>query len=246
MLNCELFFLLLLTSGSFYFAPQAQQSLDLIQGELSKVTDNADGLIENSSLSSQRVSVSNGTWWQSFLNRCCQKDKDKAQLGINVMIDVLHAIMHNLTFQILRPLWQSTFDTSLTITWEFSILNHHFFLSHQEELERNEKMTAGLNQTVQELQLLLRDVSRQLTKDAVRSLPFALWISGYNLTRHLKSLAMFSGCRLVSVYLGFSRRLTKMCWRYSTQKTGHAAIQTARRRHHHISWQTREQAEVYC
>lgn len=34
---------------------QAQQSLDLIQGELSKVTDNAGDLIENSSLSSQRV-----------------------------------------------------------------------------------------------------------------------------------------------------------------------------------------------
>ncbi|XP_051942977.1 kinectin isoform X1 [Hippocampus zosterae] len=68
---------------------KAQQSLDLIQGELSKVTDNADGLIENSSLSSQR-----------------------------------------------------------------------------EELDRNEKMTAGLNQTVQELQQLLRGVSRQLTKDA--------------------------------------------------------------------------------
>uniref|UniRef100_A0A3Q2XEX1 Kinectin 1 n=1 Tax=Hippocampus comes TaxID=109280 RepID=A0A3Q2XEX1_HIPCM len=78
-------------AGDLY---KAQQSLDLIQGELSKVTDNADGLIENSSLSSQR-----------------------------------------------------------------------------EELDRNEKMTAGLNQTVQELQQLLRGVSRQLTKDAVRSLP---------------------------------------------------------------------------
>ncbi|XP_019721035.1 kinectin isoform X2 [Hippocampus comes] len=73
-------------AGDLY---KAQQSLDLIQGELSKVTDNADGLIENSSLSSQR-----------------------------------------------------------------------------EELDRNEKMTAGLNQTVQELQQLLRGVSRQLTKDA--------------------------------------------------------------------------------
>ncbi|XP_077394451.1 kinectin isoform X2 [Festucalex cinctus] len=73
-------------AGDLY---KAQQSLDLIQGELSKVTDNADGLIENSSLSSQR-----------------------------------------------------------------------------EELDRNEKMTAGLNQTVWELQQLLQSVSRQLTKDA--------------------------------------------------------------------------------
>ncbi|XP_034077994.1 kinectin isoform X4 [Gymnodraco acuticeps] len=65
----------------------AQQSLDLIQGELSKVTENADGLIENSSLSSQT-----------------------------------------------------------------------------EEIDRKEKMTAGLNQTVQELQQLLQGVSRKLTK----------------------------------------------------------------------------------
>ncbi|XP_077412032.1 kinectin isoform X2 [Vanacampus margaritifer] len=73
-------------AGDLY---KAQQSLDLIQGELSKVTANADGLIENSSLSSQR-----------------------------------------------------------------------------EELDRNEKMTAGLNQTVWDLQQLLQRVSRQLTKDA--------------------------------------------------------------------------------
>ncbi|XP_034713880.1 kinectin isoform X3 [Etheostoma cragini] len=65
----------------------AQQSLDLIQGELSKVTDNGDDMIENSSLSSQR-----------------------------------------------------------------------------EEIDRKEKMTAGLNQTVRELQQLLQGVSRQLTK----------------------------------------------------------------------------------
>ncbi|XP_078133012.1 kinectin isoform X1 [Sander vitreus] len=65
----------------------AQQSLDLIQGELSKVTDNGDDLIENSSLSSQR-----------------------------------------------------------------------------EEIDRKEKMTAGLNQTVRELQQLLQGVSRQLAK----------------------------------------------------------------------------------
>ncbi|KAK9533635.1 hypothetical protein VZT92_008741 [Zoarces viviparus] len=65
----------------------AQQSLDLIQGELSKVTDNAGDLIENSSLSSQR-----------------------------------------------------------------------------EEIDRKEKMAAGLNQTVKELQQLLQGVSRQLTK----------------------------------------------------------------------------------
>ncbi|XP_053192271.1 kinectin isoform X2 [Scomber japonicus] len=71
-------------AGDLY---KAQQSLDLIQGELSQVTDNADGLIENSSLSSQR-----------------------------------------------------------------------------EEIDRKEKMTAGLNQTVRELQQLLQGVSRQLTK----------------------------------------------------------------------------------
>lgn len=71
-------------AGDLY---KAQQSLDLIQGELSQVTDNADDLIENSSLSSQR-----------------------------------------------------------------------------EEIDRKEKMTAGLNQTVRELQQLLQGVSRQLTK----------------------------------------------------------------------------------
>lgn len=47
----------LLTCGTFWSLIQAQQSLDLIQGELSKVTDNGDDLIENSSLSSQRVRV---------------------------------------------------------------------------------------------------------------------------------------------------------------------------------------------
>nr|XP_061798584.1 kinectin-like [Nerophis lumbriciformis] len=73
-------------AGDLY---KAQQSLDLIQGELSKVADNADGLIENSNLSSQR-----------------------------------------------------------------------------EALDRNEKMTAGLHQTVQELQQLLQGVSRQLSKEA--------------------------------------------------------------------------------
>ncbi|XP_039992869.1 kinectin isoform X3 [Xiphias gladius] len=71
-------------AGDLY---KAQQSLDLIQGELSKVTDNADDLIENSSLSSQR-----------------------------------------------------------------------------EEIDRKEKMTAGLNQTVRELQQLLQAVSWQLAK----------------------------------------------------------------------------------
>nr|XP_040055237.1 kinectin isoform X2 [Gasterosteus aculeatus aculeatus] len=65
----------------------AQQSLDLIQGELSKVTDNTGGLIENSSLSSQR-----------------------------------------------------------------------------DEIDRKEKVTAGLNQTVKELQQLLQGVSQQLAK----------------------------------------------------------------------------------
>ncbi|KAM7403008.1 hypothetical protein PAMA_003774 [Pampus argenteus] len=71
-------------AGDLY---KAQQSLDLIQGELSQVTANADDLIENSSLSSQR-----------------------------------------------------------------------------EEIDRKEKMTAGLNQTVRELQQLLQGVSRQLSK----------------------------------------------------------------------------------
>lgn len=66
---------------------KAQQSLDLIQGELSKVSDNADGLIENSTPSSQN-----------------------------------------------------------------------------EETGSKEKMTAGLNQTVRELQQLLQAVSQQLTK----------------------------------------------------------------------------------
>ncbi|XP_061600448.1 kinectin [Cololabis saira] len=66
---------------------KAQESLDLIQGELSKLTDNPDDLIENGSLSSQT-----------------------------------------------------------------------------EEMDRKEKMTAGLNQTVREMQQLLQDVSRQLTK----------------------------------------------------------------------------------
>ncbi|XP_041827563.1 kinectin isoform X2 [Melanotaenia boesemani] len=71
-------------AGDLY---KAQQSLDSIQGELSKLTDNADDLIENSSLSSQR-----------------------------------------------------------------------------EEIDRKEKMTAGLNQTVREMQQLLQAVSQQLTK----------------------------------------------------------------------------------
>ncbi|XP_068194335.1 kinectin isoform X3 [Antennarius striatus] len=66
---------------------KAQQSLDLIQEELSKVTDNSDDLIENSSLTSQT-----------------------------------------------------------------------------EDIDRKEKMTAGLNQTVTELQQLLQAVGQQLTK----------------------------------------------------------------------------------
>ncbi|XP_038147275.1 kinectin isoform X1 [Cyprinodon tularosa] len=71
-------------AGDLY---KAQQSLDLIQGELSKLTENTDDLIENSSLSSQR-----------------------------------------------------------------------------EEIEKKEKMTAGLNQTVREMQQLLQTVSQQLAK----------------------------------------------------------------------------------
>uniref|UniRef100_A0A3Q3KW64 Kinectin 1 n=2 Tax=Mastacembelus armatus TaxID=205130 RepID=A0A3Q3KW64_9TELE len=71
-------------AGDLY---KAQQSLDLIQAELSKVTDNADDLIENSSLSLQK-----------------------------------------------------------------------------EEMDKKEKMTAGLNQTVRELQQLLQAVSQQLAK----------------------------------------------------------------------------------
>lgn len=66
---------------------KAQQSLDLIQGELLKLTENTDDLIENSSLSSQR-----------------------------------------------------------------------------EEMDKNEKMTAGLNQTVREMQQLLHAISQQLAK----------------------------------------------------------------------------------
>ena len=40
----------------------------------------------------------------------------------------------------------------------------------KEEIDRKVKMTAGLNQTVRELQQLIQDVNRQLTKgqDAVR------------------------------------------------------------------------------
>ncbi|KAK5614458.1 hypothetical protein CRENBAI_024371 [Crenichthys baileyi] len=71
-------------AGDLY---KAQQSLDLIQGELSKLTENTDDLIENSSLSSQR-----------------------------------------------------------------------------EEIDKKEKMTAGLNQTVREMQQLLSLVSQQLAK----------------------------------------------------------------------------------
>ncbi|XP_061751282.1 kinectin isoform X6 [Nerophis ophidion] len=74
-------------AGDLY---KAQQSLDLIHGELSKVTDHADDIIENSSTSSQKV---------------C------------------------------------------------------------EVIDRKE-MTAGLNQTVCEVQQLLRSVSQQLTKEA--------------------------------------------------------------------------------
>ncbi|MED6258031.1 hypothetical protein ATANTOWER_002025, partial [Ataeniobius toweri] len=71
-------------AGDLY---KAQQSLDVIQGELSKLTENTDDLIENSSLSSQR-----------------------------------------------------------------------------EEIDKKEKMTAGLNQTVREMQQLLSMVSQQLAK----------------------------------------------------------------------------------
>ncbi|XP_024147468.2 kinectin isoform X2 [Oryzias melastigma] len=82
-------------AGDLY---KAQQSLELIQGELSKLTDSADDLIENSSLSSQR-----------------------------------------------------------------------------EEMDKKEKMTAGLNQTVLEMQQLLQAVSKQLTKgqdgEAEKDLP---------------------------------------------------------------------------
>ena len=38
------------------------------------------------------------------------------------------------------------------------------FVRLQEEMDRKEKMTAGLNQTVRELQQLLQAVNRQLTK----------------------------------------------------------------------------------
>ncbi|XP_037551004.1 kinectin isoform X3 [Nematolebias whitei] len=82
-------------AGDLY---KAQQSLDLIQGELSKLTDKTDDLIENSSPSSEH-----------------------------------------------------------------------------EEIDRKEKMTAGLNQTVREMQQLLQAVSQQLTKgqqgDMNRDLP---------------------------------------------------------------------------
>lgn len=46
---------MLVVSAAFWCFLQAQQSVDLIQGELSKVMDNADGLIENSSPTSQTV-----------------------------------------------------------------------------------------------------------------------------------------------------------------------------------------------
>lgn len=44
------------------------------------------------------------------------------------------------------------------------------FCLRQEEIDRKEKMTAGLKQTVRELQQLLQAVSHQLTKaeDGVR------------------------------------------------------------------------------
>uniref|UniRef100_A0A8C8DUP6 Kinectin 1 n=1 Tax=Oryzias sinensis TaxID=183150 RepID=A0A8C8DUP6_9TELE len=71
-------------AGDLY---KAQQSLELIQGELSNLTDSTDDLIENSSL-----------------------------------------------------------------------------LSQTEEMDKKEKMTAGLNQTVREMQQLLQAVSKQLTK----------------------------------------------------------------------------------
>lgn len=48
---------MLVLSGALWFFLQAQQSVDLIQGELSKVMDNADGLIENSSPTSQTVRI---------------------------------------------------------------------------------------------------------------------------------------------------------------------------------------------
>lgn len=96
---------------------QAQQSLDLIHEELSKVTDSSDELIENSSLTSQTVRVPARFW---------------------------------LTASVFVPsvLVQSKRSASVK----------------QEEIDKKEKLTAGLNQTVKELQQLLQTVSRQLSK----------------------------------------------------------------------------------
>jgi len=44
------------------------------------------------------------------------------------------------------------------------LIENSSLTSQREEIDRKEKMTAGLNQTVSELQQLLQAVSRQLTK----------------------------------------------------------------------------------
>lgn len=78
------------------------------------MTGDADDLIENSNLSSQRVRVTCGI----------------EVVKVCVLVSRLNPSL---------CLWQ-------------------------EEMDRKEKMTAGLNQTVRELQQLLQGVSRQLAK----------------------------------------------------------------------------------
>ncbi|KAM8916589.1 kinectin isoform 2-T2 [Spinachia spinachia] len=63
----------------------AQQSLDLIQGELSKVTDNAGGLIENSSLSSQREEIDK---------------KEKVTTGLNQKVKELQQLLQGVSQQL--------------------------------------------------------------------------------------------------------------------------------------------------
>ncbi|KAK5916734.1 hypothetical protein CgunFtcFv8_011687 [Champsocephalus gunnari] len=60
----------------------AQQSLDLIQGELSKVTENADGLIENSSLSSQTEEIDR---------------KEKMTTGLNQIVRELQQLLQGVS-----------------------------------------------------------------------------------------------------------------------------------------------------
>lgn len=134
------------------------------------MTANADDLIENSSLTSQRVRDW-GSWWCASL----------------------------------RVWW--------VVTWS----SKPAFLSWQEEIDKKEKMTAGLNQTVRELQQLLQAVSRQLAKgqEEVRPVMALFFQSNKIIVSYFWSPESEHSAFVISC-----RRLTKICLRYSERRMG--------------------------